>query len=229
MNEIKFNFDLNLDDFDLNININDKFNSRYIKPKYCPEISESKLKYKNAQKLADEITLSEAMRYYVVVDGTFIFGDLLEAIIVKNNLKCKKITISTLSLSENNIDSLHNLIEGGFIEELNIIISDYFYSHERENLIRYMYQELDIDDKFQLAVASSHMKVTTLETFKGNKLVFHGSANMRSSSNLEQLMIEENKDLYDFNNEIFTSIIEKYATVKKSLRRNQLWNVIDNK
>lgn len=229
MNEIKFNFDLNLDDFDLNININDKFNSRYVKPKYCPEISESKLKYKNAQKLADEITLSEAMRYYVVVDGTFIFGDLLEAIIVKNNLKCKKITISTLSLSENNIDSLHNLIEGGFIEELNIIISDYFYSHERENLIRYMYQELDIDDKFQLAVASSHMKVTTIETFKGNKLVFHGSANMRSSSNLEQLMIEENKDLYNFNNEIFTNIIEKYATVKKSLRRNQLWNVIDNK
>lgn len=227
MDEIKTNFKINIKDFDINIKVRNNFNSRYVKPKYCPEIKESRLKYKNAASLADEIILSKSMRYFVVVDGTFIFGDLIEALLVKNNIRCKKLTICTLSMSENNIDSLSNLIEAGYILELNIIISDFFYSHERHNLIKYMYEKLDIDNKFQLAVASSHMKVTTFETMAGSKVVVDGSANLRSSSNLEQLRIEENADVYDFVDKISDDIILKYSTIKKSLRRNTLWNAIN--
>ena len=39
-------------------------------------------------------------------------------------------------------------------------------------------------------------------------------------------MIEENKDLYDFNYDFHKKIIDNYATIKKSLRGNKLFNLI---
>jgi hypothetical protein len=109
--------------------------------------------------------------------------------------------ISTLSYSQDNIDSLHNLIKGDFIQKLDIIVSDYFFAHERNKLIKETYEKLDIDSIFQLAVAGTHCKTYQFKTIGGKYIVIHGSVNMRSSSNIEQFVIEDNKDLYDFNKE----------------------------
>ena len=135
-------------------------------------------------------------------------------------------------MDQNNIDSLHNLIVGEFVESLDLIISDYFFSHERGNLIPYIYQELDIDNKFQLAVAGSHTKICLIKTLGEKYIVIQGSANLRSSNNIEQFTIEENKDLYNFYMEYHTQIIEEYKTInknikkKKSLRGNKLGQVV---
>lgn len=136
-------------------------------------------------------------------------------------------TISTLSLSENNIDSLWGLIQDGLINKLDLIVSDYFFSHEKRNLVEYIYEKLDTDDnRFQLAVAGTHCKVCLLETHCGKKIVIHGSANLRSSGNIEQFVVEENEALYDFNDEYQKLIVEKYQTINKSIRRSKLWNLI---
>lgn len=123
--------------------------------------------------------------------------------------------VSLLSMSENNVDSLANLLNGGYVDSLDLIVSDYFFSHERRNLVPYMYQELDKDDKFQLAASSTHCKLCLIETHCGMKIVMHGSANLRSSSNIEHICIEENPALYDFNMEFQAAIIEKYKTIRK--------------
>jgi len=60
----------------------------------------------------------------------------------------------------------------------------------------------------------------------GRKYVIHGSANLRSSDNIEQFMIEENSELYDFNYIFHKKIIDNFATVKKSLRGGKLFNLI---
>lgn len=137
-------------------------------------------------------------------------------------------TISTLSLNENNVDSLANLCNGGFVDELNLIVSDYFFAHERQNLIPYLYQELDKENRFQLAVAGSHCKLCLIETHCGLHIVMHGSANLRSSSNIEQLVVEENAELYAFNDEYQDAIIRHYKTINKSqpLRGNSLWQAV---
>jgi hypothetical protein len=182
-------FKVNITDFsDIKINLfgeNSNFKSRYIKPPKTKEIKESRLKYSDALKLAKDISLKKNERYFFVVNGSFIFGDFIEALIVNNNWKIKSMTISTLSLSENNIDSLANLINGDYVDELNLIVSDYFYSHERHNLIPYCYKQLDLDNKFQLAVAGTHCKLCIFETYNNGYVVIHGSANLRSSSNME--------------------------------------------
>lgn len=143
-------------------------------------------------------------------------------------MKAKEITISTLSMSQENIDSFANLLNNGYIEKLNLIVSDFFYSHERKNLVKYMYDVLDIDNKFQLSVCRTHTKICLIETELngGRKYVFHGSANLRSSDNIEQIMLEENSELYDFNFEFHKKIIDNFATIKKSLRGGKLFNLI---
>ena len=90
-------------------------------------------------------------------------------------------TISTLSLSQDNIDSLANLLDWGYIDELNLIVSAYWFSHERWSLVPYCYERLDKEDKFQLAVAGIHTKTCQFETLGGKRIVIHGSANLRSS------------------------------------------------
>lgn len=197
--------------------------SRYIKPPKCKEIPERRLKYKNAESLARDIKPELGMRAFVFLDGTFIAGDFLEAWFVEHHIIAKEATISTLSLSPNNVDSLSNLMDCGYIETLNLIVSDYFYSHERGGLVPYIRERLDKGDRFQLAAAGTHCKLIMFETHKGAKVVIHGSANLRSSSNIEHITIEESPELYDFTMEVHRAILDKYKTINKSVRYNNLW------
>lgn len=202
--------------------------SRYIKPKVYTQRADFVM-YDNAIKLARDITLDYGDRYDVVVNGSFIFGDFLEAFIVRNNAKCKRFTISTLSLNQNNVDSLHNLITHGYIDELNLIVSAYFYNMEIRTLIPYIYRQLDINNAFQLAVANVHTKTAQFETLGGRKVIAHGSANLRSSGSIEQFTIEENPELYDFYDEMFSRILERYQTIRKPVWGKQAWAEIIKK
>jgi hypothetical protein len=212
----------------VNIKSNKKFNSRYITPPPCHQIEESFLKYKYAADLAKDVVIDKGVRHFVIIDGTFVFGDFIEALIVEKNYLVKHMLISTLSMNQNNVDSLKNLIVGDYVQNLDLIVSDYFYSHERHELVPYLYEKLDIDDKFQLAVAGTHCKICAFETECGKKIVIHGSSNLRSSSNIEQFIIEESEAIYDFNKEIHDNIVEKYKTIKKSLRYKKLWAEVEN-
>jgi hypothetical protein len=226
--------DFDIPEFDMSsfdiIDEPDEIESRYMKPKIYRPIKQSNIKYENAEKLAKQLTLGKNERANVIVPGSFIFGDFIEAYIVANNAKIKKMTVSTLSLSQDNVDSMANLIKGGFVDELNLIISHYFFANERNVLIPYIYQELDtVKGIFQLAVAGSHTKTVTFETLGGKFIVMHGSANLRSSQNLEQFTIEENEDLYRFYDDYQDKIIDKYKTINKAVRVKALWNLINTK
>lgn len=226
---------LELQDLDLNLfDIRDghgrreneyKEETRYMKPRIYVK-PKGFYKFDNAVKLAKELRLDFGQRADAVINGNFIFGDFIEAYLIAQEAVCKRMIISTLSLNENNTDSLHNLITHGWIERLDLLISHYFYSHERYKLIPYVYKELDIDDKFRLAVAFVHLKVVCFETLGGRKIVIHGSANLRSSGNLETFTIEENPDLYNFYVNIFDSILERYATINRASNRRELWQDI---
>lgn len=226
-------FDAALDCFDLSIGV-ESVGTRYIKPPLSPQIADRHLKYKNAEMLADAISPQKGEYAFVIVDGLFIFGDLIEAFIVKHNLHVKKLTIATLSMSENNVDSLANLMNGNYVDDLELMVSGYFFSHERGSLIPYIYQELDKNESFQLAACDMHMKTACFETHDGLKFVIHGSANLRSSGNVEQFVFEENETLYEFLQKTNAQIIETYKTINKGerrtkiLRRKTMWQAVTN-
>lgn len=191
--------------------------TRYMTP-HIAQASSICVRYRFAEELAKALRVAEGMRADAIVDGTFIFGDFIEAFVTMHNVFCEKMIISTLSLSQNNVDSLVNLIRGGYIGELQLIVSAYFYSHERHNLIPYIYEQLD-NGLFQLAVARVHTKTCQILTKGGKKIVMHGSANMRSSQNIEQFTIEENKPLYDFYEAYFEELLDKHKTINYGIRK----------
>ncbi len=90
-----------------------------------------------------------------------------------------------------------------------------------------IYEALDRKDRFQLAVAGIHTKTVQIETLGGRKIIIHGSANLRSSGNIEQITIEENEDLYDFYEGVFDNVLENYKTINKALRGKKLWKVMN--
>lgn len=225
--------DFEVPDFDLSafdfIDEADEMEIRYTKPKIYKGIQEKNIKYENAAKLARDLRLSECQRANVIIPGSFIFGDFIEAYFVEHNIQTERLIVATLSMSQENIDSLANLLDGGFVKSLDLIISHYFYANERSALIPYMHQELDKDNRFQLAVAGTHVKVCNFKSTGGKHVVIHGSANLRSSANIEQFTIEENRELYDFHVDWQDRIIQKYKTIKKEIRVKPLWNLINTK
>lgn len=202
--------------------------TRYTKPARY-EMRDDQVMYQNAQKLARALELKEGMKTDCIIDGAFIFGDFIEAFVLENHAHCLEMIVTTLSMSQENIDSFRELLELGWVDKLDIIISDYFYSHEKNGLVPYMYQQLDIENRFQLAVAGIHTKTCQFLTEGGKKIVMHGSANLRSSGNIEQFCLEENPKLYDFYKEAFMRVIDKFKTINKAIRHESLWQVMERK
>lgn len=223
-NEKPFEFNEGFADFSINQNT---FTNRYIKPPKTKNIAYKRLKYAYAEQLVDDIDFKSLDRVYCIVAGSFVFSDFIEAFVVKNNILVEEMIISTLSYSQHSIDGLQNLINGDYVKKLYLIVSDYFFAHERNKLIKNTYEQLDVDDKFQLAAAGTHCKTYQFKTSGGKHIIIHGSINLRSSSNIEQFVIEDNKELYDFNKEYQMRIIEKYKTINKSIRDKNLFNLIN--
>lgn len=207
--------DFDLDGFDIEESF---FENRYVKPKFNA-INPRNIKYDNAERMAIEIDIdSKGQRVDAIVSGNFIFGDFIEAYITAHNLSVEKMVISTLSMSQDNADSLALLLDNGFVKSLDLIVSAYFFSFERHALIPYIYKALDKDNRFNLAVCGVHTKTCQFKTSDGKYIVIHGSANLRSSGNIEQFTIEENEQLYGFYDKIFKEMIDNYATINKPIR-----------
>ena len=202
--------------------------TRYLKAK-AKQVKNSFVTYENAIRLAKRTPIDKNERVDVFVSGNFIFGDYIEAFLTTHHTRAEEMTISTLSMSQNNIDSLKTLMMKEYIGNLNIVMSSYFYSHEAHNLVKYMLHELDIDNRLQIAVAAIHTKTVHFATDNGKKIVMHGSANLRSCANIEQFTIEENEDLYDFYNEHFRRIIDEYKIINKAIKRKDIWNIFTQK
>lgn len=186
--------------------------------------------YKYARDFVEHIDLAPGARTYAWVDGSFIFGDIIEAFADADIVYPKRVFISTLSMSHENIDSLKNCVEFYGLEKIDIVLSDYFYSHEKFDLVPYLYQTLDQNDQLDIAFAHIHTKIIGIETQRGNKLLIHGSANMRTCGAIEQVMCECDSNLFDFNDKIVQELISKYGTInKKCLRRRETWQAVLSK
>ena len=165
--------------------------------------------YKNAQDMVAGIDIRED--YFCMVSGSFIFGDFLEALIDRYKIVVQRMYISTLGMSENNVDSIVNLCRYLHVKELNLIISGYFFGVERHNLVPYMVREFS-GLPISVAVVASHAKITLID-FGVLKIVIHGSANLSSSRNLETFFITHDNDVYNYVHGIFGGIMERFKVV----------------
>ena len=122
-NELDLNFNFDDNGFEmLNFDLDEETRYEILQVK---KRKTKNVEYKYAQDFAKQIKIEKDSRYYAFIDGSFIFGDFIEAYLVGNDIKAK-VTLSTLSLSQENVDSFANLLDKGYISELNIIVSFLF-------------------------------------------------------------------------------------------------------
>lgn len=184
------------------------------------------VKYEYAQALAKDIgPLEEGEHINAIVSGNFIAGDFLEAYLFENDLMAEEILIATLSMSRENVDSLKNIQDYRLIGKLGLIVSDFFFSHERKSGIEDIITQLS-PGAFTLAVAGVHTKIALIKTTCGQHIVVGGSANLRSSLNVEQITIDNCPILYAFHREWMATILNNYQATHKMLRREPLWQMV---
>lgn len=195
--------------------------ARYLMPKVYDNSVTEKVAYDKARDFVNGLpeVLEDGFRLFAFVSGNFVFGDVLEALVDTGRVDPRIITVQTLSLSEHNIDSLQNvLMMCPDLERMRLVISEYFYSHERYpgHLVPYLYECLDIEDLLEVAYASVHTKLITVETTDGRKIVIDGSANLRSSRNIEQFRLEVDAGLYEFVDGFTDKIFSAYSVINKN-------------
>ena len=219
-------FDLDLSAFDLGTAATGPVETRYCKPRVMRQVPAHQVKYDRARDLVLAMgrDIIDGHRVDALISGNFIFGDFIEALLVEMDAKADDLTLSTLAISQENVDSLHNLLTGDYVGTINIIVSDYFWSHNRHNAA-YIYEKLDLADRFQLAVAGVHTKIALLRIGEW-KLIISGSANLRSARCVEVFTVETSPDLYDFHKAWHDALVTEYATIRKSLRADKAFAAI---
>ena len=191
--------------------------------------------WEHAQEFADALTIDAGTETFAYVSGNFVFGDFVEALVAARKLSARRMGIQTLSMNDENIDSIRNICLMCGTERLDLVLSDYWYAHERRpgGLVSYLFDRLDLDGmELHVAFAGAHQKVWTIETLGGNFLTIQGSANLRSSGNVEQLHISPDPGLYEFCTAMGDRIIAAYDVVNqdarrhRSIRRGRLWQAL---
>lgn len=140
----------------------------------------------------------------------------------------QQLTISTLSFGVDNVDSLLNLINGGYVGKLRILSSVYFYANERKKggICDYLFKVMP-QNRLECAFADVHTKMVTFKT-EDKHCVITGSANLRSSGCVEQFSIEDNKTAFDFFDEYHNEFFKMYEEEQKPIRSSRLNKILKN-
>lgn len=226
------NFDLDLN-IDLDLTGNDDKNSDLVFTQNKPSRLNPKLAcYKKAKDLAESIEITKGGYAYCLISGLFEFSEFVEAFLCERGHFCDEMTISTLSLSKDSAFMLANCFHRGHLKKMNLLISDFFFAHERKKggILDLLYHEMQ-GFNFRLGVTRSHMKIICMDlvsTGKNAKVVIHGSANLRSSGSFEQMAIEENPSLYQFNYEVINDLISDYEVKGRTTNTTKIFKGIQS-
>lgn len=166
--------------------------------------------YENAETLARDIKIKKGETVYINLTGKFIFGDFIGAFIQENNLKVKELTVVSLAGNIEIYGLLIALIERGWVDKLNMVLSEYTIAMDKKHspeAVNFLKDALiKYKGRFELHTGRVHAKLVLIETELGGKCTMHGSANLRSSQSIEQLIIQENAELYDFNYKFYQTL-----------------------
>lgn len=224
MEEFKIELDLNNFNIDIEIDINGKEDKNPFEK--LPVYKIQKTKIKTSLDLVKKINLQKNERVICISHGNFIFCDFIVSLLQEKKYEAEEVVISTLSLNADNLASLEWALEFGYIKNLKLIISDFWYQTNKHKFIPKMLEIMEVyGNRFSLSVCRSHTKICLMK-INDLFITIHGSANLTSSNNLEQFMIEEGEQLYGFMKDFQQTIIDNFQLTKKSANRNELFNLI---
>lgn len=140
-----------------------------------------------------------------VLRGDFVLGDLLPAIANQMG-KPARLRVSTLSLNEQNAADLVAMLKNKQLRRASLVASTYWQAGKgtaHEILCKLIAAGVAV------AVLRCHAKIILFD-FGQLKLTIEGSANLRSSANIEQCVITNHRGLHDFHAAWLDDLIKRF-------------------
>ena len=145
---------------------------------------------------------------HAVVRGDFVVGDMIPVIL--KGKPASLVQITTLGMSEGNAKMLAELKAKGLIQDLKIMVSHYFASVDAESTFARVCQILGHPP----TITRNHTKVILIAQ-DPDYFVIAGSANLRSSDNVEQFAIWNDQQVFDFHRTWIDELAEHYSKEHK--------------
>ena len=134
---------------------------------------------------------------HCLLTGTFDFMLVLACVIRSRPAACDVLRVTTLAFSRRNTQELARLLDEGLVGRLVLLTSD-FMAKSNAAIYQGAVEELMTARKQTVASARCHAKVACLSFSDGLRLVFEGSANLRTNKNVEQVACVNEPDLHDW-------------------------------
>lgn len=127
----------------------------------------------------------------------------------------EEIILVVYSINAEAAKLINDLILTGKIKKAKVLMSNLRNKAHRvkEQITRDSFVN---NPNVDLFFCSSHAKIISMKTDRGNYYTIEGSGNLSFNSRVEQYSIENNKALFDFNNN-WTEKIKTYLSGKKEL------------
>lgn len=139
---------------------------------------------------------------HAIVRGDFVLADIIPVIL--NDQPAETIAITTLGMSEKNAKMLSDLLLHKKIQNLQIIVSHYFASVDATSTFAKVCQILGANAP---TVTRNHAKVIIIKQ-PPNFYTVAGSANLRSSDNIEQFAIWNDEEVANFHMNWMQELLE---------------------
>lgn len=148
----------------------------------------------NALPILDHLPSDPDDRTHVALRGDFVLCDLIPLIIARRG-HCPHLRIATLGLSADNANTLARLHATHAVREITLVASHYFRGVDKTSTYREVMAILG--QRARIIITRCHAKVILIPTEQGDHYVIEGSANLRSSDNLEQIVVFNDQATHD--------------------------------
>lgn len=151
----------------------------------------------NAAQILPHLPTDETERLHALLRGDFVLFDLIPAIIGALG-PVGHLRIATLGMSAANAAGLARLLASGRVERLTLVVSHYFQQVDKTTTYPEVCAAL-APHGVTPVVTRNHAKVILLPfRDRPDRLTLEGSANLRSSDNVEQLCVFNSAITHDF-------------------------------
>jgi hypothetical protein len=134
---------------------------------------------------------------HTLLTGTFDFMLVLTCVIQQRPARCDHLRVTTLAFSRRNVQELAKLLDANLVGRLTLLSSD-FHAKSNRSLYDGAVTELATARGQRVASSRCHAKVACLAFEDGLRLVFEGSANLRTNKNVEQVTAINDAELHDW-------------------------------
>lgn len=164
----------------------------------------------NAAPLIPLLPAGPDERLHCLLRGDFVLCDLIPLIIAARG-RCPHLRIATLGLSAANATTLAGLQARGLVTQITLVCSHYFQQVDKTTVFREVASILK--NRARLVITRSHAKIILIPTAGGDHFVIEGSANLRSSDNLEQMFVVNDPETHAFHAGWMDDLARQHAFV----------------